>query len=334
MLEQYKQMTSQEYEKTTPLRVSYVKKAIVYPMENGLGTYDNSSHFGGVTYADGSLVELSETTRVSPPFMNLKFNRWYTGKNPIYPNDDVQFVPEQVVFLGAFHQHYGHFITESLARLWFMLSKNNKDYKCVYISQDNHCKYLDFLTLFGLDLDNLIRINSPTMFSSVIVPEPSIRLHDYYHRSYRETIDKIISSVSPMTYDKIYFSKAGVRNGRAIGESSIVNVFENNGYKIVASGSLSILKTLQYLKGCKHFASTSATASHNSIFAPCLSSCVCLNRSRHFHILQHFISRMRCVHVTYVDVSLSSSLSSFGDAPCLLYPSRHLIRFFNCYKFS
>ena len=90
---------------------------------------------------------------------------------------------------------------------------------------------------------------------------------------------------------------------------------------------------ISILKGCEVFAATSATNIHNSVFMNDGNTCICLNRSAHFHPIQTMIERMRHLKSVYVDVFIFSSVANFGDAPCLLAPTKHLLSFFEANKF-
>ena len=82
------------------------------------------------------------------------------------------------------------------------------------------------------------------------------------------------------------------------------------------------------------FATTSGTIAYNSIFLNDDTTCICLNRSAHFHPIQTMIERMKGLKNIYVDVFIFSSRRNFGDAPCLLAPTRFLFNFYKSESFS
>jgi len=126
----------------------------------------------------------------------------------------------------------------------------------------------------------------------------------------------------------VYFSKAKIKNNRAVGEASIEKVFSKNGFIVLYPESLSMHEMIAILRGCKTFVATSATNIHNSIFMDDGSTFVCLNRSAHIHPVQTMIERMRHLNGIYIDVFYFSSDKNFGDAPCLLVPTKYLLNFF------
>lgn len=229
--------------------------------------------------------------------------------------------------------HYGHFITEGLARLWFFLDPQNIRYKGVYIVEHKDNKFMDLFKFFGMQDKNLIEVTKPTRFRSVIVPEQSIRLHDFYHSNYKRTIDKIKEKIIAAEYKKVYFSKSMSENARGIGEFPIQHVFEKNGFNIFYPENMSMYETISVLKGCDEFVASSGTNIHNSIFIDDAKSVICLNRSAHFHPLQIMIDRMKSFRTTYIDIFLFSTANSFGNIPCYVFASTFLREYFEHVNF-
>ena len=332
MRSRYELECATTYQKTNSLEFETIARGIVHPLQLSETMRFEDNQFGGVTDSDLKFVDLSLTRRISPPNIPGEFPNWFKGANPNVNYSDIDYLDEEVVFLGALSKHYGHFILEGLARLWFYLDEINLKYRCVYISEDGEDRYNECFKLFGIEDHNISRITAPTRFRSVIVPEPSIRLHDYYHEKFKATIDGIKQAVEPAKYEKVYFSKAGIKNNRAIGEASIEAVFRENSFSVLAPEKLSMYETISVLKGCEVFAATSATNIHNAIFMNDGKRTICLNRSAHFHPIQTMIDEMRGLDNIYVDVFIVSSDANFGNAPCLLAPTRHLVDFFENYQ--
>ena len=333
MRDQYKQEIKTKYEKSK-LKIDKIPNGIVHPLQKNQHSSWEANLYGGVTDEFFNLIELSLTKRISPINFSIIFNQWYNGANPNCSDENIDFVDEEVVFLGPLSKHYGHFILEGLSRLWFYLESNNTKYKAVYISSEGEDKFNELFNFFGIKKENILKIEKPTKFKTVIIPEQSIRLHDFYHVKYKETIDRIIERVNPSKYEKVYYSKRGLKSGRAFGEESIENVFLKNGYKVFHPQNLSLYDQISILKGCKMFASTSGTSAHNAIFMNDGATCICLNRSAHFHPIQIMIEQMRGLKSIYVDVFIFSSRGSFADVPCLLAPTRFLFNFYKSKGFS
>lgn len=337
MMNYYKKEVKTNYFKIDPLKIEKVQNGIVHPIQSSNLNYINQKYdiYGGVTDNKLKIIELSLNKMISPNFNNKKTTHiWYKGPSPYCKVSDINFINEDVIFLGALHKHYGHFILEGLSRLWFCLRIRKQNYKFVYISTDGKDRFLDFFKIFGIEKSSLKKITKPTQFKSVTIPEPSIRLHDYCHLEYKKTIDKIKDNVKKSRIDKVYFSKENIKNNRAFNEKSIRKVFSKNGFEVFYPEQLNAYKMISILKGCKILAGTSATNMHNSIFMDDKKSFICLNRSAHFHPIQTMIEKMKSLKATYVDVFYFSSNKNFGDQPCLLTPTKYLLNFFVFFKFK
>jgi hypothetical protein len=316
-----------DYEKHTELEVKKLRNGIVHPL--GTNVNEPNTITGGVTDKDFGFVELSLTKRVSPkniPGVTLK--DWFSGPLKDSEVDSIKYVDEDVVFLGVLSGHYGHFILEGLSRLWYFLNPENVHLKAVYVSEVSNNKFINFFSLFGLKDDNIIEVTEPTRFRNVVVPEQSIRLHDFYHIFYKETIERIKESVESGLSKKVFFSKKLTKSGRSIGDLVIEKVFKKNGYEVFYPEKMNLYETVSVLKGCDDFVAISGTTIHNAIFLNDQKSTICLNRSEHFHPIQIMIDRMKDLNATYIDVFIISTDAAFGNKPCFVAITKHLKRYF------
>ena len=262
---------------------------------------------GGLLKSDMTFCDFAKTIRIPPDYSDLVFNDWYI--NPPLNKEAIQnynYIDEDVVFIGPMSVHYGHFITEGLSRLWLLLDNNYKDLKIAYISEAERDKFNEFFLLFGIKKSNIIRINEPTKFKSIIVPEPSIRLHDYCHEMYGETITQILKNVKLIDEKDIFLTKKATRwTGKSIGEKYIQKVFLRNGFEIVCPEEYSIDEFLSLMLSAKTLVASSGTSAHNAVFMKKQSELICLNRSDHHHHLQIMINKIRDLKVTHVDTSFN-----------------------------
>ena len=143
----YKKEVKTNYFKIDPLKIEKVQNGIVHPIQSSNLNYINQKYdiYGGVTDDKLKIIELSLNKMISPNFNNKKTTHiWYKGPSPYCKVSDINFINEDVIFLGALHKHYGHFILEGLSRLWFCLRIRKQNYKFVYISTDGKDRFLDF----------------------------------------------------------------------------------------------------------------------------------------------------------------------------------------------
>lgn len=312
------------------LQVATVHRGVVHPLARAASGKAEDHQWGGVTDAQFNFIALSATERTQARRLNTPTPPWYVGANPDTRPEAVVYVDEDVVFLGPLSKHYGHFILEGLARLWFFLDETNqRRFKAVYIAEPGIDRFNDLFSLFGLNPANLLRIDRPTAFRSVVVPEQSMRIQDRCHPLYKATVDRIMARVPAGPHRKVYFSKEMRGNYRGIGEKPMEEVFQRNGYELFYPERLSMLDTLSVLKGADSFAASSGTNAHNAIFLRDGAQCICLNRSPHVHPIQTMIDRLRDLDAVYVEANVSLLPADWSVGPFLFGPTRHLLAFFD-----
>ena len=312
------------------LLVQQVAGGTVHPLEVPRQPQSAGQRHGGVTDASGAFVALSATERTNARHLRTPLADWYTGPNPARRDEPVACVDEDVVFLGAMSAHYGHFLLESLGRLWFFLSEAHRArYRAVYIGDPGVEPFMAVFRFFGLRPENLLRIDRPTRFRSVVVPQQSMRIQDRFHPLYKQTIDRIQAGVPAAGHAKVYFSKEKRNNYRGIGERPMEEVFVRNGFQLFYPEQMSMAETISVLKGCRQFAASSGTNAHNALFLPDGARCITLNRSPHVHPVQTMIDRMKGLDAVYVEANVSLLPADWSGGPFLFGPTRHLFDFFD-----
>lgn len=307
------------------LKIEEIEKGIAHPLEKSSCNQQEYKEYGGITYPDLIFAELSLQKRPN--------STWYTGANPSTNPKDIKYIDEEVVFLGPFSAHYGHFLLESISRLWFFLNPQNKKYKAIYLTETSHFNknLLELLYLFGIDDSQLIEIKAPTQFKKIIIPEQSFYLNQYCTEEYINTIDQIKSSIQPSHYKKLYFSKKLTNkfNHRGIGENIIEKIFKQNGYKIIYPEKISIKEQISLLKGCKDFVTTSGTLAHQSLFVENSPSCniTILNRSNEENPSQNAINKHKKYNYKEINANFNFFVRDY-TAPCLLGITDELEDFF------
>ena len=196
------------------------KNAIVFPYGTLQGVCDGK----GIYDENGERI-LGQTP-------NYKAN--FKGK--------IDFIDEKVVFLGFFRAHHGHFITEELARLWWVL-KNGTNHKFIYcrLHSTEFSAFERFiLDMFNLNKHNLTPITKPTQFAEIILSDDSFYSENGVE-SHRKMIDFITSKVTPIKNEALYLSRRKFRkaNDLEFGEEYFEEIYAKKGYQIIYPETLS-----------------------------------------------------------------------------------------------
>ncbi|MEG1848761.1 MAG: glycosyltransferase 61 family protein [Lachnospiraceae bacterium] len=319
----YQQQVNHNYYEVRPLSIEKIEGGIVLPYQEGISS---ETAGGGVVDRSGNYIEISAQRIVG------------TEMNDKYEYEKYATSDETVVWFGAFYAHWGHFLTEMVARCWYFqhMQENINTIKVAYISKPNsagqsmHGNYLEFLELLGINKENIIEVVEPTRFKQVIVPELSCRGGGYYTKEYIEIFDTISAHVKeqPSNNSKLYFTrlKSKYLRGTELGEKSIKHLFQKNQYKVIAPEHCSLREQIAYIKNCDDMVVMSGTLPHNILFARDGIHVTIINRTGEVNSYQALINQSRNADVTYIDAHLSL-FPVFAGGPFLLYMSENLLTY-------
>ncbi len=171
---------------------------------------------------------------------------------------------ESVIFGGFLFKHYGHFLLESLARLWF--AKEHPNFPVVWVGRDG--LLLDFqLEIFELlGLKNPIRfIDRPVSIHKLFLPDPGYLIQTFFapeHQAFLSVCDP-----EPVRAGKkIYLSRRHFG-----GESCLTNEAElerrlvQKGFHIYYPEKHTIREQLAYLSSAEKILSLEGSSLHTLI---------------------------------------------------------------------
>ena len=197
----------------------------------------------------------------------------------------------QYYYMGMLNTHYGHFIQEAITRFWLALEKPNflgNDIKFVFHPFANAPRNLldiifssglgDFLKALGITKNNIVLVDKPLLFESIIIPEPSIAISDgdCVMSDKARTVWKAVNGVMGVHDDttpiRIYLSRAAVNNpiqGRQLlNENEVESYFKKLGYDIVVPEHLTQKQMQEKLKKATTIVGNPGSGLQNSFFIP------------------------------------------------------------------
>ena len=230
--------------------------------------------------------------------------------------EDVVGHDSTAVFLGYLRPCWGHWITNTISRLWFLFSEAylamDKKTPLLFVS---HCGNIvdfpkplkDLITLMGIDTSSITIVRSPQKFKSIILPDESFVEGEYYSDEYKNMIDRIVCnpSLDKLKVDKVYFSRRYAGKGRDFGEVSIERMFRAKGYKVFYPEYMSVHEQLSILSSCNVFATTEGSTSHNALFLRDGAKLVVLSKFRNLNYHQFVINDLKKLDVTMIDSHLT-----------------------------
>ena len=236
---------------------------------------------------------------------------------------------KECIFLGSLPDHYGHFITEGLSRLWYLLEAGVKG--PIFYCAPQNFKYHKFIrAVFGHQVKC---ITEPIRVDMCWVPEPSIILQNYVNTKYWNTVEYITHSCEKQyqerqRFTKVYLSKLDVKNGRNIGEKLLVRYLKSKKIKIMDPAQYELGEFIVKLRSSSEIFASSGTQAHNAIFLKPAQKLVELARSEHVHPFQEYIDQNRGSKRVRLQGYVAKSSGDFSAGPFALYPTEDVRRHF------
>lgn len=307
--------TLENKKKELTKKIKEVDNGIILP-----ATFDNSAN--PKLWAIGGVVDEKFH------FIDESSSGYLFGGNYEVNEDFVNYVDEEVIFFGPFIQHWGHFICDQISRLWYIID-NPEKYKIAYCgwnweigNSEIYGNYLELIELLGIKKEQLINVKEPTKFKKVIIPEFSFVGGQYYSNEFECLIEKLIdNTLHNINIDcpkKIYFSRMKLGSNKEHGEDKIVEILENNGFKILYPEQLSLKEQIIYFNRAEVVSMISGSIAHNLIFSKSKNNAIIFNKIGLINNYQTVVDQVAHANIYYVDSYFSILPVLFGEGPFLL----------------
>lgn len=335
--ERYKNIYERELPCKKSLNLFEYENAYILPAKNEEGLLFGR---GGIVDKNGIYVEesgiVSQGRFLHPDGVDSVVNVF--GGKYEFDSADANNIDDPVVYLGFVTNHWGHFLMDFTTRLWFFLEHGDKwNGKYVFVVKEgqnfqlinNICR---FLSLLGLDLNNLLFVNEVTRFSKIIVPEVSYITNKYYTQEFLEIFDTVASRAkidSVEVTDKVYLSRASWYKAKSseVGEELLLDILRSNGFKIISPENYTLDEQIGIIRKSKIVAGITGTITHNMLFARNEQRLLIFNKTYNFNSMQKDINYIRNLLVDYVDAYVSVLPVPLGDGPFAIVYSNELKRY-------
>lgn len=310
-----------------PARVRVLENGIILPIRNGNRMEAISVDFeGGVLDKFGRFVAgLVPKVCVSAP-MGMSCNRAYHVAESEIENRD-----ESVVFGGVLFDHYGHLITDSTARLWYLAGHPEDNRKVVFVKTPSMCLVPEdpavFLQLLGMPDDRIEIVERPTRFTQIVVPEQAMYAYEGFRPEWASVFDLIRSNVPPSPHKKIYFSRARFQKGDTLNEDVFENYYRDRGFHVVYPEECSLREEISLTAGADELVATIGTLSHQFVFAKRGAHATVLCRTDTPLKRQLMIGAARNLQCDYVEAHRNALPTTHNNGAFFLYPTRRFNRY-------
>jgi len=231
--------------------IPLIQGAIVVPPAKGLG--NQSIQRSGVLRPDGGLVPESVTWR----------GRSQVTVEPRMPAPDaIQDLPGTWMFMGPLFGHFGHFLVESVCRLWALEPLRGKIDGVVYVpkfqNRPEHvmATYRPFLEALGVDVP-MRNLDEPTRVERLFVPPQGFGMFQMIEGSpeFRDFARAHCGQgIEPKGAARIYISRSALpaQRGSVLGETIIEEHLKAEGYEVFHPQKHSFADQIAAYKAATH----------------------------------------------------------------------------------
>jgi len=231
------------------------------------------------------------------------------------PAREIPEFPEgaRCFWLGYFHDHFGHFLTSTLQRLWRLRHHRHRpDWYIApnYRPMDDENSFINvFLDNMGIDRTRIIAPPENTLLHQVEIPEPAFVENAHCHALWapfmRDLGRRILGrSRLPPKGNPVFLSRshAGATTRRYEGEDILCALLSPIGVEICQPETLSVKDQLALWESHTVFIGFSGSAFMNAAFFE-NKTVIILNHDTYIFGTQRMIDAVCHHHALYLDVS-------------------------------
>lgn len=183
-------------------------------------------------------------------------------------------VEEEVVYLGWFIGHFGHFLLESLARVWF-LERIDPAIKVVFhVERERYLKgsLAPILALFGIPPDRVLLLTEQTVLRRVLIPEPLYEISHAAHERMPSPFRRVAAGIAggvDRSDQPLYLSRRMLSSTKRqiVGEFEMEEIFRENGFLVAHPETMGFAEQVRLINRHGDVFSTDGTAAYLTLFA-------------------------------------------------------------------
>ena len=334
-VEPYKAILTKKYFSARALEVRTIERGILLPARPKNGVPFSLRCNGGVFDADLNFID--GHTDMLP---NKNLGLYVLSGAYEIDRANINYVEEDVIYGGAMIYHFGHFLTETMARMWYVIQHPELDCKIVFLEiKSKVCPtpkpwIYEFFELLGLSKERIVTVEEPTQFRSITVPDQALYFRHSYSSEfllpYRFIVDRLPSRETPK---KIFLSRSEEFVSKMCNVGYFDNFYRAHGYEVVYPEKLSLSEQVSIISGAEEIATFLGTTSHWAVVCKPGTKITLLMRVDEDKVATYTMIRQRLINEAVgIDWCLVSTDMNFlyakhGSGLSLVGPSKYFKRF-------
>lgn len=193
----------------------------------------------------------------------VRMNGAVTDIPEVIPGEEVDTLEIEAIYGGCFVNHFGHFLLESLARLWFAAQKNMP---IVWSSGTKLNLFQEkIFDLLEIDSSRMIFLSKPTTVKCLHIPTPGFIIQNTFHRDHAEFLGRFPQQ--SMSKRKVYFTRTSFKSKIAeiAREQEMEDILRRDGWEVISPEKLDILEQLKILASAQCVAAIEGSAVHSVV---------------------------------------------------------------------
>lgn len=247
--------------------------------------------------------------------------------NKKFDRQSIERSEEEIIFGGGLTCHFGHFVSECLSRMWYLIEHPELKIKCAFINlygwKISRWVYKLF-DLLSLPEDRIIFVTKPTQFKSIIVPDQSAYIKEDFTLKFMLPYERIASRIVPRGDVKKLFLTRGrdlsTKNYLA-NQEYFEEFYRARGFKVVAPEKLSLGEQFALIMGADEIATYLGTLAHWSLFCRPSTKFTMLTRYDTFNTRQCLLLEAHPVDWYIVSTARNVMYAEQGAGVNLLGPT-------------
>ncbi len=235
-------------------------------------------------------------------------------------------------FGGVLIGLFGHTLTETLSRLWFVGTEADKPELpiCFVTTGRVPGHFTELMRLLGI-ADRVRVVTHPLRVGEVFIPEQSLYLHERVSRSFFRPIYARLAANAAVKDDeesdlKLYLTRSHLSKSDCAGESTFEEIYAGNGYRIVALEEHSFEEQMALLARASCIVTTIGTLSHMAVlFCRDTAKLTFLLRENEPEALipQLVLDEIKDCEISLVDATCNFLPTTHAGGVFLLSPNEH-----------
>ena len=220
---------------------------------------------------------------------------------------------ESYVYIGPIINHYGHFLTECISRLWYIIKNTQKDTLLLFHGNPNVFKvdYIkSFFDLLNIDRKRLIILDRPALLSNVVIPYPSMSNRAEIYQIHKlstqiAATNSLAGRKIQKTAQPLYLSRKslGRRQRKNVNERELEKHLLDNKIRVIDPQTLDLNQQIYLFNKHKIIIGSIGSAHHNSLFS--------LNSKVHIYITARIETNY--LMIDYINNNKSYYIKTLSD---------------------